>query len=459
MVLYSRCAGTWLQDQEDLLMLASDTGLDCFKLPNGEDSWSKFVCDVSHEGDIAERDYLELKGSMFDITSKRDKQKIAKFILGSANRNPEIAKRHFQGSALMVLGVGFNSILGVKRIEKVELDRVINPFLGASGPRWDIQRVPIKGNQDKEVLIIIVDPPYDGQPPFPCRADGEGLKNGALYIRADGETREVKADELDMLINRARRRLKRVKLRISVKGSANQVTIDRSRTLDEYIENTTKTLLEAAKLPDRFSSISPILNNSIFYENRTRDEYSREIKQWQDDCVDKWDDACRRIGAAYCDPIDFIVDNTTKVNLKAVKIKIHSDYCLSLIDQFDSDEVDLGLPEPPSRWRSGIQPLLYTFDPTVFVNHKSKINVVKVNSGIDIIIDVGDLRPLDTINTKMLDEEPQVLLVPAEIKRESINCNWTATADGIDDVFTGKLTIPVGPVKDLTKVTQILLRV
>ena len=70
------------------------------------------------------------------------------------------------------------------------MSKVIQPFLGVPGPRWDVFRVPIE-NSIRQVLVIVVEPPGPGQPVFVCRANGDGLTDGRVYIRADGETREA----------------------------------------------------------------------------------------------------------------------------------------------------------------------------------------------------------------------------------------------------------------------------
>lgn len=162
--------------------------IDITRAPRGEIAAAELVAAVARIGDLAERHYLELKGPA-DLNSKSSKQKVAKFILGAANRLTEQAAEAFEGCAVMILGISESGIGGLPPIEMLELSKVVQPFLGVPGPRWDVFRVPVE-HSNKQVLVVVVEPPHDGQPVYLCRASGEGLTDGRVYIRADGETRE-----------------------------------------------------------------------------------------------------------------------------------------------------------------------------------------------------------------------------------------------------------------------------
>lgn len=79
-------------------------GLDLSKLPSGDGRWAEFVRQVGKVDDREERYFLELKSAV-DLNAEAGRAKVAKFILGAANRFPEQAARRFDGHALMVLGV------------------------------------------------------------------------------------------------------------------------------------------------------------------------------------------------------------------------------------------------------------------------------------------------------------------------------------------------------------------
>lgn len=450
-------------------MVEAET-IDYSRPPLGELSASKLIAEVAEIGDLAERHYLEVKGARFDISSKKDKRKIAKFILGAANRDPEIAERYFQGYAVMILGVDKGNIAGVEPTEMMELQKVIGPFLGASGPKWDVVRVPVD-DSEKEVLVILVDPPKFGQPPFPCRADGEELKNGAIYIRADGDTREAKADEIDMLLQRFKRVSPDVELEIGITGSINSIRCDRARTLDAYIEDKEAALLAA--MPSENPAVSsklyasilsvPMLDPLATPEDRTREAYRAEIEKWKDKSAQSWGKLLDNVAALF-DVNTIRIENLTTTFLRKVEVKIHLSGAVRAVSHKDlkttmeAGPAGLGLPSSPRPWGPkkrvyGYASSLSSLDPSSLIFSPSSVSWNNAGSG-DITVDVGDLRPRQVFETEDADT---VLVVPDDFIAKEISGTWTATADGINELFSGELVVPVNPVQDMTNAVRVLL--
>lgn len=222
--------------------------LDLTRAPRGELAAAQLVAAAADRGDLAEHHYLELKGPP-DLASKVNKAKLAKFILGAANRLPERAAEAFEGYGVMIIGITENGVEGVPPVEMLALSQVVQPFLGAAGPRWDIVRVSVEDSPN-QVIVLLVDPPLTGQPPFICRSNGEGLQSGRIYFRGDGETREATADEVDLLMARGSARLADpVELEVGIVGTVVPLIVDEDRTINEYIVKTRRRLLDA--LPAR----------------------------------------------------------------------------------------------------------------------------------------------------------------------------------------------------------------
>lgn len=120
---------------------------------------------------------------------------------------------------------------------------------------------------------------------------------------------------------------------------------------------------------------------------------------------------------------------------------------------------ELGLPSSPRPWGPknrfyGLASSLRSFDfnPPVF----SPSSVSWSNTGsVDLIVDVGDLRPKQVFETEDADT---VLVVPDDFAAKEVTGTWTATADGINELFSGELVVPVNPVRDMTDVVRVLLR-
>lgn len=73
--------------------------------PGGERFFRALVDQCKAAGDTAETESLELKGADLNPTTKVGGGKIAKFLIGTANRDPKSAMRRFEGYALVVIGI------------------------------------------------------------------------------------------------------------------------------------------------------------------------------------------------------------------------------------------------------------------------------------------------------------------------------------------------------------------
>jgi hypothetical protein len=67
---------------------------------------------LSEVDDRVERYFLELKSDV-DLSKSPGQAKVAKFILGAANRARDVAARRFEAHALFVLGVAKGSTEGI----------------------------------------------------------------------------------------------------------------------------------------------------------------------------------------------------------------------------------------------------------------------------------------------------------------------------------------------------------
>lgn len=207
---------------------STQTNLDTNIVPLGERSWRRIIEYIEAVGDEAETPYLEVKSSL-DLNSRSGIAKVAKFLLGTANRLPHEAIRHFTGYAVLVIGAQQGSSLGIPRgVEAHDLENKLRPYLGPQFPIFEFGRVNI--DSKNEVLFIISQPPQDGQSIFPCHKDFQGekkqdtLENGAVYVRGTSNTRRAHAGEILALVERARSGSKPpIDLDIEILGSVHKV--------------------------------------------------------------------------------------------------------------------------------------------------------------------------------------------------------------------------------------------
>lgn len=155
-------------DSPDLKFAALDTNV----IPLGERALRGILDHVTAVGDEAETTYLEVKSSV-ELSSKAGVAKVAKFLLGAANRRPHEAARHFDGYALLVIGAQKNSSPGVPRgVEAHEVEDRLRPYLGPEFPAFEFRRIGV--DAENEVLFVIAQPPKNGQSIFPCHKSFQG---------------------------------------------------------------------------------------------------------------------------------------------------------------------------------------------------------------------------------------------------------------------------------------------
>ncbi|AWY95808.1 Hypothetical protein CB129slpB_1108 [Propionibacterium freudenreichii] len=486
-----------------------EAALDLTRAPRGELAAARLIATAAASGDLAERHYLELKGPP-DLSSKVNKAKIAKFILGAANRMPERAAEAFEGYGVMIIGIAKNAIEGVPPIEMLSLSQVIQPFLGATGPHWDIVRVPIE-NSPNQVIVVLVDPPQTGQPPFICRANGEGLQNGRIYYRGDGETREPTADELDLLMARGSAQpTAPVELGVSVVGTVVPLAVDEERTLNEYIAKTRKRLLDALPAPkpstpasrqpgqlgaagvtsglSSLHSLGTGLSEAMSRiiseqasgalgtagilaaevpEQRSEEDYKDEIEAWASQFREAWPDALEAFAVRLMPANEVGVVNKTLTFLHDVEIKLHIAGAVEALErEWYEDSLslnDVGLPYPPRKW--GPTKRNFGLDTGYSASLAASIAAQSVQASrsyvppdaswrttgsVDVDVNVGNLRPEGAFQT---EDDDSILIVRGEAP-ENIRATWAATAQGYNEVFKGDFTVPVAEPTCLTELIR-----
>lgn len=458
--------------------------LDTTRAPRGVLAAQALVATVAEQGDLAERHYLELKSTL-NLSTKKDKEKIAKFILGAANRMPDVAATAFEGYGVMIIGVAQGAVTGIPPVEMMEISKVIQKYIGAAGPRWDIVWVPVEGSKN-QVLVIIVDPPKLGQGPFPCRASGDSLTDGRVYIRADGETREANSEELDLLIQRGSAGAQvEVDFAVEVLGEIASITVDEENTVDEYLSKMRARLIDAMPRPEPRSTdaaslraglaglyaskialdgLSPVASTLMEPEQRSEEEYLESIDRWESKFRAAWTAALPKIAARQLRPATVRITNRTTTFFHDVEVNLHLEGDISAFDyskpEWADNFSDLKLPHPPRKWGPTKRSLgipnyarmsqLYTLGAMPYVPP----SISYKNGGpVDLNLDVGELRPRGIYES----EDEEIVLVVADRSLTSIHGTWELTARDHNDVYTGEIDVAVAGNRDLTAVARQIL--
>lgn len=437
--------------------------IDLTRVPRGEMAARTLVEALAQTDDRAERHFLEIK-SAIDLKSKEGIAKVAKFILGAANRMPDVAARYFEGHAVMVLGVGAGSTPGIQPVEALDIERGVRPYLSVNGPRWDLQRVSV--DDGREVLLVIVDPPKSDQPAFPCFKDGPGLNNGQIIVRGDGETRQATGEEVLLLQQRGLLGGRPgVDLDVAVEGVAMAYSCDAS-VLEGYIERETARLMSvrtASDSPNPYAVASARALDVLGQkrENRTSEQYERQITDWEAECRASWASAMDTVAATFGPTVSISVSNRQESFLEDVELKIHLEGPVRGLEREGKDDFDPDslLPRPPRAWgpwmdtsRFLVPGLSREF--SYIPSMPSIRGPVSFRNGGSVTIDVqvGDLRPRETYTT----HDDEMVLVVDEAGLTELTGTWKITVRGHHAVYQGPLNVPV-VTRDITDVMQRLV--
>lgn len=459
------------------------TNIDSSQAPRGVLAAQRLVAAIAEHGDLVERHYLELKSTL-NLSTKKDREKIAKFILGAANRMPAIAATAFEGYAALVIGVSKSVVAGIPPVEMMDIAKVVQQYVGAAGPRWDVVWVPIEGSAN-QVLVVLVDPPKAGQGPFPCRSSGDSLTNGRIYIRVEGETREANADEVDLLVQRGSAPSKvKVEFSIELVGEVSPIIHDDDRTLEEYVRRETARLLNALPVREspsvvddayRFGSslaafsglkaMSSIASAMMTPEERTEQSYRASIDAWGDRFREAWASARSLVAASLLIPLIVKVTNRTTIFLRDVEMKLHLEgevFAADFVDrQWANDFSDLNLPHPPRIWgptqRSFNVPdyshMAY-MHPSTPGQYIAPSVSFRNGGSVDLDLDIGELRPFGSYES----EDEEFVLLVEDLSLTAIQGTWQLTACDHDEVFVGEITIPLASPIDVSDAARRVLR-
>jgi hypothetical protein len=148
--------------------------------------------------DELETDALEWKGPL-DLGEKKSRFVLAKNILGFGNRTIADAKESFGGYAYILVGVEPGQLHGVEIPDPSTLTNALARFVAPGHPRWRPHRVDVDGTA---VLVIEVAAPSAGDRICTLQEHYEQAREGRIFVRRHGQTREASPQEIRSLEER-----------------------------------------------------------------------------------------------------------------------------------------------------------------------------------------------------------------------------------------------------------------
>lgn len=146
-----------------------------------------------------ESTWIEWKSAL-DLNDRSGHQHIAKQVLGFANRTVATARHHTGGYAYLVVGAEPGNVAGIVPVDPADLHPRIVRYVGPA-VRWRAEYVPVQGHQ---VLVVVVDPPGNGDPIHPVRQQLGEHPRGRILVRRPGKTEPANDFEIDQLVQRVR---------------------------------------------------------------------------------------------------------------------------------------------------------------------------------------------------------------------------------------------------------------
>lgn len=418
--------------------------LDTNVVPLGERALQRILDHVITIGDEAETSYLEVKSTL-DMSSKVAAAKIAKFLLGAANRRPNEAARHLHGYAVLVIGAQKGVAPGVARgTEPHELEDRLRPYLGPQFPAFEFGRIGV--DAENEVLFVIVQPPQEGQTIFPCHKSFQGherrdsLEDGAIYVRGTSNTRSARSGEVLALVERARGVGKPpIELEVEVCGPIHGV--DRVEevleSLREYEEEQFSKMPELTR--DAFAATSIRLASSVFGGTAHLTAEGREdaLTRWRKGEADHLATGRQHLlGVGLPGAGIRVVSQDRFVSKPHLIVTFHG---CELVDHLDPDDADYEKAvEPVLRSHD---PLRASFDYPALRFTPRDYPVAWSNRGEDaeVVITPDSFRP----NVPWTSDQDDYVIVTRDVQATSVEVTWVLTEDGNDAVTSGRLRVPV----------------
>jgi hypothetical protein len=418
-------------------------------IPLGERALQGILDYVTAVGDEAETNYLEVKSSL-DVGSKAGAAKVAKFLLGSANRRPHEAAHHFHGYAVLVIGAQKGNAPGVPRgVEPHELEDRLRPYLGPQFPAFEFGRIGI--DAEKEVLFVIAQPPRDGQAMFPCHKSFQGedrrdsLEDGAIYVRGTSNTRPARAGEVLALVERARGGGKPpIELGVDILGSIGRV--DRVDEVLERLYDFAEEEFAKREEPAQsgFASTSALLASSILAGGRppTPEERAERLQSWRSErSVNIKQGREHLIGVGLPGMGIRVVSRDRFVAKPHLILTFHDCEAVEYLESDDADYEKLVEPIVRRQEPFGIG---FAHDALRITPREYPVSWSNRDGDAEVVLTPESFRP----NAPWTSDQDDYVILSKDPQAASISVTWVLTEDGSDAVTRGELQVTTADLVD-----------
>lgn len=378
-----------------------------------------------------ETDWVEWKRDL-DFGARGHCFDMARHILGFANRSTHAAGRQLDGCAYIVVGAEPGSVHGTELIDPAVLGDKITPFTGVPEPQWYGSYVEVDG---RHVLVVTVEAPRLGDPPFALQRSFDGHEAGKVFIRRPGKTVQASPAELQMLVARARAvrnasELMRLEVRRAVTDPLRPVR-DAGGGISDFIAEERTRLMKPLEDDQGYGAFGGVLR-----ERRHRQDYATEVDRYLGKAADAWSawidaEAFEREIAA----IDLDIVNLTDSNFAGVQLELVLPSDVGAAFSAREARQASGFPEPPQPW--GATPALNLgFERGAPRSPGGRVS--REPERTHVAYDAIHVRPAATHKLHTL-----LLAVPDERAGAVLMCEWVITSTEVDGTLREELALAV----------------
>ncbi len=389
-----------------------------------------------------EKDFIKWK-SGYDLRSPEDQCKLARHILGFANRNPDQAANVFGGSAYLICGVEPGDSNGVEKLDAADLVQGIGRYTGtAAGPRWDFDYVDQGG---RDVLVITIERPLWGDPIRTLQKGFGAYVAGMVFIRRHGKTEQADPSEIRMLELRSARHKQQLELAVTWSSSPQPVLAVgwSQQELTNWGEQERDKLLEPLARHQVAGTTG--LFGMLYGETRTPEEYRAQVDEYVKVASDALPLRLLLKAAERAHRYRLEIQNLTERNFEATRLElVLRGGAFAYFDLSDA-RFELKIDRLPTRpnlygirrdflgsaWKMPYIPSSFVAAPPVgWIENKQ--------GGVHIRFADQDVRPRGSATTV-----DWLLIAAGQAAGKAISIEWSATAKNTEGRVEGELQLPV----------------
>jgi hypothetical protein len=422
------------------------------------------------------------------ISEKVWRARLAKGVLGFANRDPAVVTQWFEGCAYLVAGAGPGMLVGTAVLDAANVENMLAPYLGKgpAGPEWSSSYVDVDG---KSVLILTVEPPRLGSRIWTFKREftppGEPpIREGTIFVRHQASTETASSADIDMLTRRAAAagtRLGGLSLVLPAKAAAVPIDI-REETVGAWLdgerdalklppEPTRESKMAAVVAGDPDAVISPEARKVLTREQilaaaaaadiasgigakfklpdpRSRDRYQAEVDGYLAKAGKRLPGVLLRSAIRReLGRIELTIRNDTLDNYHAVEVELYIE-ASGVAAFFDTGDVPgYRLPDRPVAWGKGGRSMFDSLGSIRLPGYALNPPLPNVSIQRGRIDNSGSsrvtLHPVDVRPKRSAELDEFYLVVHPEHAGKTLTATWMATATDASGNMEGTLDIPV----------------